>query len=358
MADPASSANESQVLPEGTEGIASGAAVPGSSAAKEAAKAALTGAIVASLASGLLYLSVYVSFAFLIPIQLATSRFGRKSGWIASVLALCVITIGSGARALSIGPLGIGELAMAALPPAALLLALGFVNAAFWEGRWLSIRLLGASVALALAAFPALNGLWKDADLNAYIVGRLDAVFAPLREQAALTGGFDAAALAATIDAAALAATAKEALLSSILAIILALLGGSWWLGSSLSRSGEGVQKAPPLPDVRIPQVLVWPFLAAWASVLATMVFKAAILLRSVAWNCALAMSVVYAAQGLGIIAHFFKRWNLPRSLRIAAVAVAILSAPMAGSAIGIALPLLGVTEVWIPYRNLKGAGA
>ena len=50
----------------------------------------------------------------------------------------------------------------------------------------------------------------------------------------------------------------------------------------------------------------------------------------------------------------------MPRSLRIvfAVMAVLALATPTAGIAVAVALPLFGVTEIWIPYRKPKGAGA
>jgi hypothetical protein len=78
------------------------------------------------------------------------------------------------------------------------------------------------------------------------------------------------------------------------------------------------------------------------------------------AWNCALALTLAYAAQGLGIVTHLFKSWNMPRSLRIliAAMAIIALATLTAGIAVAVILPLFGVTEIWISYRKPKGAGA
>ncbi len=78
------------------------------------------------------------------------------------------------------------------------------------------------------------------------------------------------------------------------------------------------------------------------------------------AWNCGLVITLVYAAQGMGVVSHYFNRWNTPRALRVvfAATLVAALATPVLGLVVAAVLPLLGVTEVWIPYRKAKGVGA
>ena len=104
----------------------------------------------------------------------------------------------------------------------------------------------------------------------------------------------------------------------------------------------------------------VWPFLASGAMLLLSLRFDAGTLARSIAWNLVLIFSCAYLAQGLGIVAHFLARWKVPNFLRIVTLAMATLSAltsPL-GLAFAAILTLLGVTELWIPYRNAKGVGA
>ena len=64
-------------------------------------------------------------------------------------------------------------------------------------------------------------------------------------------------------------------------------------------------------------------------------------------------------AQGLGIVTHLLKKWNTPKAMRImiAVTAVISLATPM-GIIVAAALPLIGVTEIWIHYRKPKGVGA
>jgi len=326
--------------------------------------AARAGAIIgAGAASGFLYLSVVLSLLFLIPVQVVFGRHGRKAGMAAAGVALAVTLLGRAAWLAGEGFLSLGALAFGLLVPAALLGALALVNAPFWGALSAPWRALAAAGALALAAAPALAGAWADPAFNDYLVGRIASLVEPFKAQlgAATGGGFDASALAASLDPASLAAASKDALASCYAAILLALVGGSWWLGSRLAGPGSrGRVEAPALSACRLPYALVWPFLASWALVLAALLGGFPVAVRHAAWNLAISLSLLYAAQGLGIASHFAQRINMPRPLRIAIAASALLAlaTPTAGVAVGVVLPLLGVTEVWIPYRNPKGVGA
>jgi uncharacterized protein YybS (DUF2232 family) len=146
----------------------------------------------------------------------------------------------------------------------------------------------------------------------------------------------------------------------SYAAILFLLLAGSQRLGNRWSGIGSpGRAETVAIEELRIPYPFVWAFLAAWSLLLATVLLRAPEAASAFAWNCALIASLVYAAQGLGIVTYLFKRWNMPKSLRILVAVTAVISmvTPL-GIAVATALPLFGVTENWIHYRKPKGVGA
>jgi hypothetical protein len=320
--------------------------------------------LAAGLASSLLYLSVFLSFAFLLPVQIAFGRSGRRSGLAAAGIAMAVIVIVQGWRlitagAFSAGPAGAYALAAGILPPLVLLGALLLMNAPFWQGWAAPYRILCVTTACALAALPALVALERDASIGAYLEERISAFLAPLRS--ASGDGYEASALAAALDPKELVAVSIETLRNSYAAIILFIIGGSWRLGNRLSGPGSrGREETAAIDDLHLPYPLLWAFLASWSLVLGAVLLHAPEAAAAFAWNCALALTLAYAAQGLGIVTHLFKSWNMPRSLRIliAAMAIIALATLTAGIAVAVILPLFGVTEIWISYRKPKGAGA
>ena len=147
----------------------------------------------------------------------------------------------------------------------------------------------------------------------------------------------------------------------SYAAILFLLLAGSQRLGNRWSGIGSpGRAETVAIEELRFPYPFVWAFLAAWSLLLATVLLRAPEAASAFAWNCALIASPVYAAQGLGIVTYLFKRWNMPKSLRILVAVMAVMARwrRRLGIAVATALPLFGVTEIWIPYRKPKGVGA
>jgi Predicted membrane protein (DUF2232) len=182
---------------------------------------------------------------------------------------------------------------------------------------------------------------------------------APIRS--ATGDGYEASGFATTLDPKELVAQSIATLRDSYAAILLFIVGGSWRLGNRLSGVGSlGRLETDAIEELRLPYPLVWAFLASWTLVLAAVLLHVGDAAAAFSWNCAIALTLAYAAQGFGIVTHLFKRWNMPRSLRIliAVMAVLGLATPTAGLAVSVSLPLLGVTELWIPYRKHKGVGA
>jgi hypothetical protein len=250
-------------------------------------------------------------------------------------------------------------LLLAILPPAVLLAALVLMNAPFWASKADFARGFAGCALASLVAVPGLYALSKDAGFLPYFEERLKAYIEPVLAQAG--SGVDASALRAAFDVKLIAQTSVTILYCSFAALLLLWLVGSRWLGNRLSGTGSlGRQEAKSLSDFRLPYLLVWPFLAAWTGVLGVSYFKLGMPAKAVAWNLALVLSLAYTAQGLGIASHFMRRWNLPRALRICLGVTALLlfATPPMGTALTGLLPLLGVTEVWIPYRNPKGVRA
>ena len=324
-----------------------------------------------ALALGLLaasfYLSVVISFAFLVPVQLAFGRLGKRGGLFAAGLAALVLAIVEAWRLVAGGsePFLLETLAAMAYP-LVLIAALVLLNAAFWGRTAPFVRALVASAGLALLASPLVALVVTDAAVKVALTEGVRSLMRSLAGAAKgaspLSGeGYDSAALFASLDPREMVESTLTMFASCYSALLFLLLGGSWWLGNRLAGEGsEGRRETPALSELHLPANLIWPFLASWALVFAALFIKAGPAPLAFAWNLSLLFSLAYAAQGTGIVAHYLARWKVPRSFRIALAVsafIALLSPPI-GTFIVAILPLLGVTELWIPYRNPKGVGA
>ena len=324
-------------------------------------------ALAAGLASASLWLSVFLAPFFLLPLQSAFGRLGKRGGLVSAVAAAVVLAPALLWR-LFVDGQGVQpmDIAIVLAFPMASIIAVYLLNSSLLGRIDPSYRVLGIGLAIGLLSAPALAAFLSDAQLKAGLVksvGQLMDRFTSAlpKGAAAQASGYDAAALLASFDPQAMVEMSLKIFASSYAALVCLLLGGSYWLGNRLSGEGSvGRSLALPLSELRAPQSLVWPFLSALGLLFLVLFFKAGSLAQAAAWNLVLAMSLVYAAQGMGIVSHFLKRMRVPGGFRIAFAALVFVSA--LGSPVGAALlailPLLGVTELWIPYRNLKGVGA
>lgn len=306
------------------------------------------------LASGLLYLSFLLSFAFLVPVQRSVSGRGRKSGAVAAGFSALCIAVGQGLRLSSYGVFDLGLCLAAVLPPLLLLGALLALDFRFW-GLELWVKVFLFAVALTCVAAPFVLSTTGDKafteSLRAYVGATVEGA------------GLDAGAMEEVDQAIAQAVTTLRA---AVAPIFFWFLGLSWLAGSWLAA------KAPALnPDERgrrlstlrlqgfkVPHVALWPTLAAWAILFVALAARLGALPTAVAWNLALLSASLYAVQGLGIIGYLSERYPAGRLLRLLLplAAILVVLAPKAGAIVMAALPILGITEVWFPYRNFKGA--
>ena len=325
--------------------------------------------LIAGIASSLLFLSIFLSFAFLLPVQIVFGRKGGRSGMAATGVSAAGISVAQAARLFAAGGFSPADgrltwllaLAGGIAVPVVLLLALALINAPIGR-RWdHAYRLLGVTALCVLIAIPAFVAFERDSSLTSFLEEEIGNFLKPLRSAVADSSeGYDASVLAASLDPKDLVATSLELLRNSMAAMLFAFLAGSWWLGNRLTGRGfPGWKRTAALDELRLPYPFLWAFLGAWGFLLAEMAFKARGLVSAVTWNCALIVTLAYAGVGLGIVSYLLKKWNTPKPLRVclAILAVMALATPI-GIAVVIILPVTGVTEIWIHYRKPKGVGA
>lgn len=304
--------------------------------------------------SGLLYLSYVLSFAFLVPVQHAFAGRGRKSGLLAAAFALLVIAAGQVGRMIEMQVLDPLVIVAGILPPFLFLAAICFVNAqigALSNG----LKIIIAVAVLSAIAAPFVMQATNNKDFSSWIT---DYVGSVMKSSGLGEEGLSYARTA--VDSAILV------IQSAFAAFILWIIAGSWWLGSLYAarrlmrekKVDESLFSSIRLADMRVPSLALWPTLLAWALLFASLLTKQTGFVRAAIWNIALCAASLYAMQGIGIISHLFKKFNATRLLRLLAplAVMAVALSSTAGAIIMIALPLLGITEVWLPYRNLKGA--
>jgi hypothetical protein len=321
-----------------------------------------------ALASVVMFRFGLLRLLFLVPIQLVWIRRGEYAALISSGISLVAMSAVSAVSLARIGELSGGSLGSLVLLD--LVFVLGMLAGLFvLNSRRLVIRAgdghreltvperMIAVVVAGLAIFGPVIWLISRGDgANAIIAAQIEIV-RPLLQ----------AAGASTEEVRALTEMVVGALLSGVLFGYLLLVAGNWWFGLLVAfrtrlRLPEGnpvmARLASYTPtQFALPVWFVWALIGAWAGVLASITLE----LGSVSyvfWNAGFVTLAIYAMQGISILLHFAERRKLQRGMRMG-MAVALvfgLLVPGLNFVVGLGLPLLGVSEIWIDYHRLKGS--
>ncbi len=129
-------------------------------------------------------------------------------------------------------------------------------------------------------------------------------------------------------------------------------LAANWVIGARLARRIAGEEgEFPAFTRFRLDERLVWPFLLGWAVVFASL-FRDLGVVRVIAWNCALIVTVLYGCQGVGIIKTLTAEASRGTRLMVTVMLVTFVFVPGINVLVLAGVPLLGVSELWIHYRN------
>jgi hypothetical protein len=131
------------------------------------------------------------------------------------------------------------------------------------------------------------------------------------------------------------------------------LLSASWLLSRVVHSRSTGGGSSFTLDRFGVPERLLWPFLIAWAGVLLDALAGLAAV-GFVFWNAALILLFLYGLQGVGVMKTLFRRYGVGQGLRIAVsiAAIIILLTPRLNLVLIIGVPLLGLSEYWVRYRE------
>jgi len=305
------------------------------------------------LLSGLLYLSYALAFFFLTPLQYAYARKGKKAGIRASATSLIIIAAGMIFGMGDFSSLRPEFVAISLVPPALCMIACWYINSGIGrpsQGQ----KTVIVSALLSVIVWPFLNKMLSDASFTAGLEAMVQESLASVSGQQ-----IDATVIRPTLE------SAMRIVRSAYAPAILGFVAANWGLGNSLAtakayRTGAidaaAVQKKGA-GAVYVPYSLLWPTLLAWTALLIVNALHKEGTVAWITWNVALFLAALYAAQGIGILDFFFKRLKFGGLLRLLMplLVVACFVNQTVATIVLIALPLLGITEVWFPYRNFKG---
>lgn len=145
----------------------------------------------------------------------------------------------------------------------------------------------------------------------------------------------------------------KDTVLKTFLPVFELLILFLWRLAELIDARLRGAGPGLTLRNFRTPQALLWPVIFCWLLNLVDLIFPLG-RLAWVFWNAGLALLVIYGIQGLGVAQSFLDRWKIRRGLQVLLLFVflSLLARPVAGLVLMIAVPVLGISENWVKYRE------
>ncbi len=324
-----------------------------------------------TLGSILLFRFGLLGLVFLVPIQLVWIRRGEESGLLASAGFLVGIALLKGVDLIRLRQIAGPEEVAASLVLLDLVFAAGLLLGLFAMNSERLVVSTGENATRVLTvAERMLAAIGVGAAVYGPTIGLVvagDAADAIIATQIEMLRPLFSATGASSDEIGLLTEIVMSALLSGLLFGYFVLLIGNWWIGIQFAfKSRFSLPAGNPvmarlagyeLTEFRLPTYLVWALIGAWGGVLASITLELG-WISYLFWNAAFVMLALYAIQGIAIVWFYLDKRKMQRGARVGlAVAFVIgLLIPGLQLLIGLGLPGLGVSEIWIDYHRLKGS--
>jgi hypothetical protein len=203
-----------------------------------------------------------------------------------------------------------------------------------------------ASLAAGLVYIPLLYLLVTSSEFDAMLRAQVEAMMRAFQT--------NQASMLPLVSAQEIVDLSRKVFLNTFLAGYCFTLAANWVIGVKMAMRMNGVPgEFPAYRSFRLPDKAVYVFLVSWAFVFAAF-FRDLGVAGIAAWNCALLLSLLYMCQGIGIIK--VRTEGLPRAFKLLVMVLCVTLVFTAGIVfiLGImaGVSLLGVSELWINYRN------
>ncbi|MDR1317552.1 MAG: YybS family protein [Spirochaetales bacterium] len=210
-------------------------------------------------------------------------------------------------------------------------------------------RLVFAVFTAALVYVPLLYLLLTSSELDMMLHAQVDAVLKAVQDNRG--GGPGLFPVVSTED---LVRMSREVFLNTFLLGYCCTLSANWVIGVKMAMRMKGeTGEFPSYRTFRMPDRAVYVFLVSWAVVF-TALFRDLGIIGVAGWNTALLVSFLYMCQGIGIIK--VRTEAVPRGFKLIAMVLCFTLVFSAGIVfiLGImaGVSILGVSELWISYRN------
>lgn len=289
-------------------------------------------------------------FLFLVPLQVILVRRGKGPYAAAAGLTLVGIALLSLWRTSGLSSPGERVLLDLTEVVASGLFMVGIFLVTGGGGQRRLFRMLISSGIAGLVSLPLLFALAESKGFAELIHSQVQAVVTLMK--GSFAGGTAPARIDSLLNVDRLTVLVRQVVLSNFLFGYFVVLAGSWRLASVFTYRVQS-SRPHPLSEFVVPEVLLWPVLVSWALVAAERISGISVL-GYIGWNLGMIGAFLYALQGIGIVQFWLARYRVSMGLRfiLAAGIVLLLVWPPTGILVVVALPVLGISELWVRYRR------
>ena len=302
--------------------------------------------LIFGILSFIMYISVFASTFYLIPIQVIKSKHGRKYFFYSMAIVLTGILTYAIIVLSRVNAFTIEKFLFYILGPFSFAAGILFLNSNIMKKFQFIDRLITAGLIGSCFILPVILIMKSNAAIRNEIIEVIRSVVT-VKEEGQIE----------EMDAVWLFDQTVQILNSSFCFFVTSVVFINYWIGSKIGNRIKNNNSITSASEISVRKVIIWPMLISWVVVLSSQLFGQKLLL-TIFMNISLVLVFCYILQGLGIVTFFLNRWNLKLHLRMALVIGFAFFASLNMTilfAMLCVLALLGITETWIPLRQSKG---
>ncbi len=299
----------------------------------------------------------FLSFLYLVPLQIMAKKRGENGLLFSSVLVLAAVLITAIINTRWVEDVQLKNVLifLELILPVMLVAALYTVNKKFTE-EWRSLyKILGVTLAVGLVSIPVILIIKQNTKFLDYFREQITKIVQSISDSLFLQSGiYEEGIVRSLFQPEQIIQTIRAIFFRNFLFSFFVFLTLNWRIGIGIARRFFGGE-IPRLHRFMLPNTFIWVLLISWAGILADIFFGLKIF-GYIVWNIGLIALFLYGLQGVGIIRSLLARANLGRGLQtfLTVMILFLLIIPGINALVILGIPIFGVSEVWIHYRKPK----
>ncbi len=303
-------------------------------------------------ASILIFQISVVFFLFAVPLFIIQQRYGVQYLFMAGFFVALVIVIQTVIRGSGIEGKSLRQFLIVAELAYPLAIIGGVLGISYYYNIRTLYLLIAATAGFAILSIPVIYYYSGNDEIVALLKDQIIYVSDIFSKGAESSDSFESAVLLKELQPERIIESTSKLVFRNYLLAYFIMLTGSWYFADAFSRR---IDKRPKfrLIGFFVPETLIWPLIVSLVGVLAD-VFIGIGWIGHLMWNSTFIMVFVYGLHGIGLIEYLLNRYKVSRSSRrfIAIISIAVILIPGINLVILIGVPVFGVSELWIRYRE------